>query len=72
MVGHCLERQLAVNRDCVFVATCDRESDYVADRGDNAVMTSDMHRRTTRTAEALETIEGTGHGVRHRGHGTGR
>ena len=60
MVGHCLERaKLAVNRDCVFVATCDREIfEYVADRGDNAVMTSDMHRRaTTRTAEALETIE---------------
>lgn len=61
MVGHCYYRaKLAQGIDEVYVATCDQEVvDYIESIGGNAVMTSTAHTRaSTRTAEALEYIDG--------------
>ena len=60
MVGHCYHRtRLApgIHRTCV--ATCDEEiAAYIRSIGGEAIMTSNDHRRaTTRTAEAMNTIE---------------
>jgi len=60
MIGHCYNRtRLANGLSAAYVATCDHEIfDYIEGIGGNAVMTSNIHSRaTTRTAEALETIE---------------
>ena len=60
MVGHCYFRaKLAPNINDVYVATCDNEiADYIQSIGGKAEMTSKKHTRaSTRTAEALETIE---------------
>jgi 3-deoxy-manno-octulosonate cytidylyltransferase (CMP-KDO synthetase) len=60
VVGHCYHRtRLALGLDATHVATCDAEiADYVRGIGGSAIMTSTIHTRaTTRTAEALESIE---------------
>lgn len=60
MVGHCYHRtRLAAGLDSVYVATCDDEiADYVTTIGGKAILTSTAHTRaTTRTAEAVDTIE---------------
>jgi 3-deoxy-manno-octulosonate cytidylyltransferase (CMP-KDO synthetase) len=60
MVGHCYHRtRLAPGLDAVYVATCDEEiADYVTTIGGTAILTSSAHTRaTTRTAEAVDTIE---------------
>lgn len=60
MVGHCYHRtRLTPGLDQVYVATCDKEiATYVHSIGGTAVMTADSHTRaTTRTAEAMESIE---------------
>lgn len=60
MVGHCYHRtRLAPGLNAAYVATCDDAiADYVRGIGGNVVMTAASHNRaTTRTAEALETIE---------------
>ena len=61
MVGHCYHRTaMTPGIDKAYVATCDAEIyDYILSIGGNAVMTANTHTRaTTRTAEALEKIEG--------------
>jgi len=61
MVGHCYYRTcLAEGLSDVFVATCDASIiEYVEGIGGKAIMTSSSHdRASTRTAEALEIIEG--------------
>jgi len=61
MVGHCYYRtSMAIGVDKVYVATCDMEIvEYIQSIGGNVIMTADTHTRaTTRTAEALEKIEG--------------
>ena len=60
MIEHCYRRaSLADHINQTYVATCDREIfDHVEGFGGNAIMTSLKHdRATTRTAEALESIE---------------
>ena len=60
MIGHCYHRtRLASGLEQVYVATCDEVIvNYVKSIGGTAVMTAKNHNRaTTRTAEALETIE---------------
>lgn len=60
MIGHCYHRtRLAPGLAGAYVATCDEPIvDYVEGIGGQAVMTSTAHTRaSTRTAEALETIE---------------
>jgi 3-deoxy-manno-octulosonate cytidylyltransferase (CMP-KDO synthetase) len=60
MIGHCYHRtRLARGLNATYVATCDNEIfDYIEGIDGNALMTSNIHSRaTTRTAEALETIE---------------
>ena len=60
MVGHCYHRtQKADGIRQTYVATCDEViADYIISIGGKAIMTSNTHTRaTTRTAEALETIE---------------
>lgn len=61
MIGHCYHRtKLAPGLEQAFVATCDDSiAQYIGSIGGEAVMTSNKHTRaTTRTAEALEIIEG--------------
>lgn len=60
MVGHCYHRtRLAPGVGAVYVATCDEPiAAYVRSIGGTAIMTSSGHTRaTTRTAEAVDTIE---------------
>jgi 3-deoxy-manno-octulosonate cytidylyltransferase (CMP-KDO synthetase) len=60
MIGHCYHRtRLAPGIDAAYVATCDAEiAEYTASIGGTAIMTSRAHTRaTTRTAEAVDTIE---------------
>jgi len=60
MVGHCYYRTcLAEGLSEVYVATCDSViADYIESIDGVSVMTSSSHdRATTRTAEALDTIE---------------
>lgn len=60
MIGHCFHRtRLALGIENTYVATCDEAiAEYIRSIGGNAVMTSIEHTRaTTRTAEALGTIE---------------
>ena len=61
MIGHCYHRTVnAPGLDKAYVATCDEEIyDYILSIGGNVVMTTNTHTRaTTRTAEALDKIEG--------------
>jgi 3-deoxy-manno-octulosonate cytidylyltransferase (CMP-KDO synthetase) len=61
MIGHCYKRaEIAFGSNAVYVATCDQEiANYVKKISGNVVMTAQHHQRaTTRTAEALEIIEG--------------
>ena len=60
LVGHCYHRtKLVPGLSEVYVATCDAEIfDYIEGIGGKAVMTSGSHdRASTRSAEALESIE---------------
>lgn len=60
MIGHCYHRtRLATGLTAAYVATCDDEiAEYVRHNGGNVVMTAPSHNRaTTRTAEAMESIE---------------
>ena len=62
MLAHCYHRtRLAIGANSTYIATCDPEIvNYIDNIGGTAVMTSANHTRaTTRTAEALEHIEGT-------------
>ena len=61
MVGHCYHRtKLAIGKCSTYVATCDEEiANYITSIGGASIMTSSNHfRATTRTAEAMEIIEG--------------
>jgi 3-deoxy-manno-octulosonate cytidylyltransferase (CMP-KDO synthetase) len=61
MIGHCYHRtSLSPGLLATYVATCDQQiAEYVSGIGGSVVMTAATHNRaTTRTAEALETIEG--------------
>jgi len=60
MIGHCYFRtSMAEGLDNVYIATCDVEIfNYIESIGGKAVMTSSSHTRaTTRTAEAMKSIE---------------
>lgn len=60
MIGHCYHRtRLAPGLDSAYVATCDSQiAEYISSIGGEAVMTAPTHNRaTTRTAEALESVE---------------
>lgn len=60
MLGHCFYRtKLAKKLSDVYIATCDQEIyDYAKTIGGNPIMTSNTHTRaTTRTCEALHSIE---------------
>ena len=60
MIGHCYHRtRLALGGSSTYVATCDMEiAEYVREIGGKVVMTATTHTRaTTRTAEALQSIE---------------
>ena len=60
MIGHCYHRtRLALGEALTYVATCDMEiAEYVREIGGKVVMTAKTHTRaTTRTAEALQSIE---------------
>ena len=60
MIGHCYHRTcLALGGSSTYVATCDMEiAEYVREIGGKVIMTATTHTRaTTRTAEALQSIE---------------
>ena len=60
MIGHCYHRtRLALGSSSTYVATCDMEiAEYVREIGGKVVTTATTHTRaTTRTAEALQSIE---------------
>ena len=60
MIGHCYHRtRLALGSSSTYVATCDMEiAEYVREIGGKVIMTATTHTRaTTRTAEALQSIE---------------